>query len=384
MTQTIAISLTQLVLWYDSTRIQTWPSMLARADLTTVYRSTRSFGEEFYTDRKTNSGHSAADNTTKNLPGLESKKDAWLLRGVGFLQRVSRGYQLSPLGCELVDSYQAAPKSDEWVRLLGKALLTREPRTRTFVRLLSGRESALYFAADEWWGGSISRATISLADGSQIRPFVDDETSADLRAAIDADPFWALGAWSDDLISALKGSMKSVSKEGFSALAPEVGQPNGDNLFCTSTIKFVGQAGKPYSLHAISTALRASCEVFLHLRVLKSQNDCAQLDQRRAIDCFGTEISKDFGWSVQPEETVDLAKVLATTLPSLATETGFVVASELRQHLLKQGFDNPDREIAKLEADGRLVISETGYGHSRHGVGLYDDQSKQLVKIRLN
>jgi len=393
MMQTPFIALTQLVLWYDSTRIQTWPAMLSRADETTVYRSTRSFGAEFYTDRKTTSGHSAADNTTKNLPGLEQKKDAILLRGVGFLERVDGGYQLSGIGKELADSYRDDPKGVDWVCLLGKALLTREPRTRVFMRLLSDEGAALYFAADEWWGGSIGRATISLSDGEQILPFVDNETSSHLRTAIDADPAWALGTWHADVaeLTSARNHSPQGSVSGDGATRSEdvkscdtATEAASHKPFCNSTIAFMGQTGKPYSLHAISTALRASCEVFLHLGVLECHNDCAQLDQVRAVECFGTAIAKDFGWSIQPEDAVDLADVLAETLPALATESGFVVAAELRHQLLEKGFENPDREIAQLEADGKLVISETGYGHSRHGIGLYDDQSKQLIKIRLN
>jgi len=59
------------------------------------------------------------------------------------------------------------------------------------------------------------------------------------------------------------------------------------------------------------------------------------------------------------------------------------VASELRRVLEQRGIEDPDGEIARLEAAGRLIIVAESYGQSRHGEGLYGDPRKQLVKIRI-
>jgi len=60
-----------------------------------------------------------------------------------------------------------------------------------------------------------------------------------------------------------------------------------------------------------------------------------------------------------------------------------LIASELRDELRHRGIENPDREIAKLEASGLVRIEAEDYGQRRHGVGLYSDPRKQLIKIRV-
>jgi hypothetical protein len=60
-----------------------------------------------------------------------------------------------------------------------------------------------------------------------------------------------------------------------------------------------------------------------------------------------------------------------------------VIASELRDELHRCGIENPDREIAKLEAAGLVRIEAEDYGQRRHGIGLYSDPRKQLIKIRI-
>jgi hypothetical protein len=351
----VAIALPQLVLWYDSTRIQTWPSLMAQVDNDCEFRSTRAFAKEYCTDRLTHSGHSAADNVTKNLPGLEAKNSRLVLRGIGLLEKATEGYRISKFGSQLGTEYRKDPAGKSWVVTLGTLLLTREPRTRVLIRLLSVPGAELYFTDDEWWGGSIARATINYNDGRQILPFSDQkEHGSTLREVIKNDAWWALGEWrSHDL---LQGA---------------------------SNCEFVGQSQRDFSLHAVSVALRASCEVMLHLGVIQHRADRCWLDHDVAFEVFGAAIAEDFGWEPAGRKK-SLLEWLVQFVDELRLDTGFIVASELRDRLRKQGFDNPDREIARLESEGRVVIEATDYGQSRHGVGLYDDPRKQLIKLRVS
>ena len=65
------IALTQLVLWYDATRIQTWPAFLADVPPDAAFKSPTDFGRQFATKRMTDDRHAAAEKLTRNLPGLE-------------------------------------------------------------------------------------------------------------------------------------------------------------------------------------------------------------------------------------------------------------------------------------------------------------------------
>jgi hypothetical protein len=354
MSEIIQITLPQLVLWYDSTRIQTWPSILAKADPNLVYRSTRDFGKQCCTDRITKSGHSAADNLTKSLPGLEFKKNRTTLRGIGLLERVHRGYQVSDVGRNLADEYKQDSKSIRWVKALGELLLLREPRTRVFVRLLSGIGSMLYFTEELWWGGSIARATINYPDGQQLLPFSEDNAHGpNLRSKINESSWWALGQWRN---------------------IPQLQQ--------YSDCKFIGQSREEFSLFGVQSAIRAAFVVFLFLGVVCYQADRCWLDQTKATQVFGSRIADDFGWTPEARG-IPLQKVISNFINENQLDSGFVVASELRSLLLQRGFENPDREIAKLEAEGQLSIEAADYGQSRHGIGLYDDPSKQLIKLRV-
>lgn len=354
MSETLAIVLPQLVLWYDSTRIQTWPAVMARANAEVVYASTRAFGKEYCTDRLTHSGHSAADNVSKNLPGLETRGSRLVLRGIGLLEKAKGGYCVSEHGKRLGEQYRDDPGGTEWVKTLGRLLLLREPRTRVLVKLLSETGATLYFTEDEWWGGSIRRAAINFEDGRRYLPFNDrlDEAS-NLREAIKADSWWALGQWRD--------------------------HPLLDGM---DDCEFVGQANERFSLHALSVPLRGACEVLQFLRVLRCQADRCWLDHDTAVDFFGTALAEDFGWKETGKQK-SFYEWLKHFTARLRLDTGFIVAAELRNLLRTQGFENPDREIAQLESEGRVVIEASDYGQSRHGVGLYDDPSKQLIKLRV-
>src|SRR5256885_16746302 len=81
------VALTQLVLWYDATRIQTWPSFLADVPPGTSFKAPTDFGRRFATRRMTDDRHAAAEKITRNLPGLEEISGKPVLRGVGLLER---------------------------------------------------------------------------------------------------------------------------------------------------------------------------------------------------------------------------------------------------------------------------------------------------------
>jgi hypothetical protein len=354
LTETLAISLPQLVLWYDSTRIQTWPSLLAQVDAGVVLRSSTDFGRAHFTDRMTDDRHAAAEKITRNMPGLESKKRGLILRGIGLLEKTTGGYRVSAAGSELADTYRRDPKSNDWVCILARLLLTREPRTRVFMGLLSEEGATLHFTTNQWWSGSLQRAAIQFNDGRQVAPFAKREDPLpNLGSAINERSWWALGEWRRDAL--VEGA---------------------------NDCRFVGQLKDQFSLHDISLALRAACEVFVQLGILRQQGNTCWIDQNSALKTFGPVIAADFGWE---ETTVRKTsyELLASLVPELRMDTGFIVASELRNKLRERGVENPDRDIAQLELEGRLVVEAADYGQSRHGVGLYADPGKQLIKLRV-
>jgi hypothetical protein len=356
LTQIITISLTRLILWSDPTRIQSWPALISEVPFDVSSKSLMDFGRLFITERMTDPKHSAAEMITRNLPGIEQMGENIVLKGVGLLERRGKEYRLSNEGKTIADAYKSDPQGMDWVKQLATLLLTKEPRTRIFIKMLSSHGSSLQFERETWFGGSTQKAKIQCQDGTVVAPFLskDGAETATIRVPIDESAWWALGEWrSHKLISG------------------------------ASDCKFRGRINEKFSLNGIGTALRSSCEVFAHLGILKQADSSCWLDQKNAIECLGTDLAEDFGWVSNNEPPMDVLALIKEVIGAIRSDTGFIVASELREALQKYGVKNPDAEIARFEETAQLVIDATDYGQSRHGKGLYGDSRKQLIKIRV-
>ncbi|MEW8552656.1 MAG: hypothetical protein AB2605_02590 [Candidatus Thiodiazotropha sp.] len=354
MPDRVPIALTQLVLWYDATRIQTWPALLARIPKDLVFASPTECGRQFYTERMTDNRHAAAEKVTRNLGGLEKGGKKLLLRGVGLLEKVEAGYRLSREGYELAESYRGSPDSQQWVLLLARLLLTREPRSRTLVGLLSSSDAVLEFSGSRWFTGSVKRAVIRVPGEPDLYPFWPTPDRHNLETALEERAWWALGNWRDH-----------------------------PYLVDAEDCRFVGQLKDSVSMHDVGLALRATCEVLLYLGLFEATaNECA-LDHGLGAKLFGVALAEEFGWVLGADKETALIDVLQEILPVLRSPTGHIVVSELRETLRGRGITNPDQALADLEHTGSILIYGEEYGQSRHGAGLYDDPRKQLIKLRL-
>jgi hypothetical protein len=353
MPEPISIALTQLALWYDPTRIQTWPSFLASLPEGVTAKSPTDLGRSFATKRMTSNRHSAAYNLVRNLTGLEIRGAQLQLRGVGFLEYSPDGYRVSSRGRKLGNTYSKNPDGTDWLHQLVDALLGREPRTRAFVKLLSGQGAALVFDGGSWFEGPYRRARLERTGEPDTFPLDASDEHPTLREPLTEDAWWCLGDWRTDPI--LEG---------------------------TASCNFRGIRDDRFSLHDIGLALRAACEALNMAKVLGTTGGTIQLDTTAVIDLFPHRAA-EFGWIREEITDSDLISILAEVLPNLRIPTGHVIASELRSELQTKGIRDPDRAIAAAESEGRLLIYAEDYGQSRHGMGLFGDPRKQLVKLRI-
>ena len=353
MPNSAAIGLTQLVLWYDATRIQAWPVLLTSIPEDLILRSATDFGRRFETQRMTDTRHAAAEKIVRNLPGLECRKGRLVLKGLGLLTLTPEGYRLSHDGSLLKQAYLSDPRGKEWARLLGRLLLMREPRTRVLMRLLSQPEAELVFDGDGWFAGSVRRAHVKTQSGL-VFPFVGDHPEyPSLRTLLREHSWWSLGEWRSDRL--LDGT---------------------DNCHYTGTLQ------KELSLHDVSLALRGAFEILLHLGVLDISSDRCRLNPAACARELGKDLAADLGWA-SDGSSADIEAILAGLIGDLRSDTGYVIASEIREGLRRAGIPNPDGEIARLQAEGRLVIESEEYGQPRHGEGLFGEPRKQMVQLRL-
>ena len=345
------VRMTQLVLWYDATRVNTWPDFIAGITDDERAATPVDFGRRHLTDRMTDPRHAAAEKLARNLPGLETLSDGSLiLRGVGLLERQDGGYGLSPRGRLLRDQYRA--KDRTWIATLAAILVDAEPRTRCLLKAIGAAEGGLELAdgpaAMRW-----SRSTISL-DGHTMRPFAKDgNDQAIFRRFVDDQGAWALGVWRDDPL-----------------------------LTHRSIGGLIGSQGKPWSMHDISLAFRASVEVFLAAGCLIDTGSCLRVQYQSALAALGPTRCAELGWSRETADTPSVLSRLRHHCEELRSPTGHVVASALVAALRSDQIPDPEQAIAGLESGGSIEIHDTDYGQSRHGRGLYGDPRRQLIKIR--
>jgi hypothetical protein len=350
----VSIALSQLVLWYDAARVQTWPALLSRIPEGTALASATDFGRRYETKRMTDTRHAAAEKITRNLPGLERRGQSIQLRGVGLLERDAGRYRVSPEGRALGTAYSDEPRGQQWLSLLAQLLLLREPRTRVLCRCLSATGAVLRFDRDSWFGGRLARARIEGGDET-VAPFSADSVSGatGLREVLTRDAWWSLGAWQRHEL---------------------LGEATG--------CRFVGSVQRDFSLHDVALALRGPFEVFLALGILSGSAGEYRLAPGEATRRLGPELAEEFGWATE-HNGVCLLDLLARLVGDLRSDTGYVVASELRAALRGHGIADPDREIGRLVGEGRVLIDAEDYGQSRHGEGLFGEPRKQLVKLRI-
>ncbi|MCI0390297.1 MAG: hypothetical protein MOB07_16225 [Acidobacteria bacterium] len=353
MPEPTPVILTQLVLWYDPARIQSWPAFLSKIPEGTALKSPTDFSRLFVTNRMTDNRHAAAEKMGRNLPGLESHKGRLILRGLGLIDVQENGYALTAEGRQLAQAYVDDPKGPDWVRYLARLLLTREPRTRVVMRYFSAAGAVLRFERASWFGGSFRMARIE-TDGETIAPFApEDDEAPSLRSVLQLNAWWSLGAWR-----------------------------NHPLLTGTESCRFVGQFRDAFSLKDIGLALRCPFEALLQLGVIQKADGECWLDAAAATRELGADLAEEFGWK-SDARSESFPELLDRLVSELRSDTGFIVASELRQALLKHGVENPDREIARLESRGGVVIEAEDFGQTRHGEGLFGEPRKQLVKLRV-
>jgi hypothetical protein len=353
MPEAAPLILTQLVLWYDPARIQSWPAFLSKIPEGTSLKSPTDFGRLFVTNRMTDNRHTAAEKLGRNLPGLESNKGRFILRGLGLIEASENMYAITTEGRQLAQAYVDDPKGFGWVRLLARLLLTREPRTRVIMRYLSVTGAVLRFERASWFGGSFRMARIE-KDGESIAPFApEDDAVPSLRSVLQQNAWWSLGAWRSHPL-----------------------------LAGTENCRFVGQFQDAFSLHDVGLALRCPFETLLQLGVIQKADGECWLDTIAAARELGADLAEEFGWK-SDARSESFLELLGRLVSELRSDTGFVVASELRQALLRHGVENPDREIAQLESKGGVVIEAEDFGQTRHGEGLFGEPRKQLVKLRV-
>jgi hypothetical protein len=350
------VALTKLFLWNDATRLQTWPKLLAQIEPSEEFNSMTDLVKKHVSSRIIDAKHPVHLDIARSLGGIEMQAGRILLRGVGLLEKGATAYSLSAEGVKLVNLYRSDASGDAWIKHLGSVIVTREPRLRAVLRLLSRDGATLVFSGGDWYQGSLDQHHVFVPGEEPLFIFRDRPGDQYLRDWLNHEAWWALGWWRHHPL-----------------------------LADHSSASFVGQKKVEFSLHGIGSHLRPAFEVLTYLGVVRRHGSEAWIDHDTAIKTFGPEVAGDFGWvATEAAQEQSPSELLGSELDRLRLDTGFVIASELRDSLHQRGIENPDKLVADLLKDGLAVLEGQDYGQARHGRGLFGDPSKQLIRLRIN
>jgi hypothetical protein len=345
--------LTKLFLWVEAARFEAYPELMSRLDPEHVYRGMKAVARLVLGSRNVDGKNLTRDDLTFNLPGWGPCRNGDpVLKGIGLLENRNGGYVLSAEGHRLGTLYHENPRENTWKVELARILLTREPRTRVLVRLLTQAGSSLRFSQPGWFAGPYRSSVLETEAGKYHVLSGKTGPGGDMPALLDKEGKWALGAWERD-------------------------EPVRD----AESIMFAGTTGPTFSTNDLGMALRGPLELFLNLQLVQESGGVVWWNHRRASELLPAELVRDLGGPLP--DAASLAEMTVRLINELTADDGFLVASELRDALRQRGVPAPDKQVAELMEQGIIRLEAFDYGQARHGQGLFEDPRKQLVKFRV-
>ena len=212
MIEAVSVGLNQLVLWYDGTRIQTWPTFLSTVPDTLYLPSATDFGRRFDTERMTDQRHSAAEKIVRNLPGLEAKNGRVILKGCRLLLTLTPNWILClSRWKQTAGIIRRRPEGQRLGETTRKANARKRAKdTRRDSGALSVEGAELRFEGKKWFGGSLRKARILVSltvVTTYPFPWRRMRRCTTLRTLLREHSWWALGEWRKAIpYTALKAS----------------------------------------------------------------------------------------------------------------------------------------------------------------------------------
>jgi hypothetical protein len=136
----IRIALPKLFLWSETSRIQEYPAALARAVPGRTYTRLEVERELFdiipTLEFKGGAPRGRRTDGIVNSYGLERTGDRFRINGIDLLKRQNDGLTATESGLRLGELFRDDPAGRDWVVLLARQIVLREPRTRLLISLL--------------------------------------------------------------------------------------------------------------------------------------------------------------------------------------------------------------------------------------------------------
>lgn len=356
----IRVALPKLFLWSEGARIQEYPEAASRAEPGRVYMRAELEREVFdiaaTMEFRGGAPRGKGTDGVINTYGLERSGSRYRINGINLFERVNKGLRLTSEGIELGAAFRDAEADANWVRILARQIIRREPRTRLVIGLcLAG-----------WQLGVEARGGIPTGPLTLTSP--QGETLAVTQCNCDGfnkllhdNAELALGpGWRSEL--AVLGESGPVTWEGVQGSAP--------------------------STNNLPTALKKALAVFFHIRAFDGGPSVWGMDASGLADALAMGDLAEFGFDGAAPVRLSDDEAFARALRDCADVQGFLIVSRLAERFGELlGVPTEDRDVV-LDGFARnamyhdqLRVLDRHPGQPRMGRGLFGEPGARRLRV---
>lgn len=359
---TIKVALPKLFLWSEQTRYQEYPEALSRAEAGRIYTRQEIERELFdigptLTFKRNGKPRGRGTDGIVNAMGYERLGQRLCVNGLDFIRKTDTGFIISDSGMKLGRLYRKADDKRQWLNVLARQLLLREPRTRLLIGLILHGWVLKTAVSNNFPNGQM---TLVSPNDEQLE--ITARGCLQFNTLLDAYGEMALGPlWIEELRS-----------EGLSF-----------------PVQWCGVRVDLPSVNYISSALRKSLGLLFYIGVFQGDDDAWTLDQARVVSQLGPDVLGSFGID-EVSETMKPSRdeVFLNALADSADEEGYVIVRVLAEafgkacHISSEQWEFAlDQFVREAMYEGRLTIVASHTGQLRMGRGLFGDNNYRRIKI---
>lgn len=359
-TPSVRVALPKLFLWSEAARIQEYAKAASRAEPGRIY--SRVDLERIVFDIAPTMAYRSGAPRGKgtdgviNTYGLERSGARSRINGINLFERVDKGLRVTGEGIELGESFREAKADIQWVRVLARQLLRREPRTRLVMGLcLLGWQLGVEAP------GGIPTGALSLSSPQGETFEVAQRNCEGFNTLLRDNGELALGPlWRADL--------ESLGESG--------------------PIVWEGVHGGSPSTNDLPTALKKSLAVFFQIRAFDGGPSVWGTDAGGLADALAVEDLAELGFKdAAPKQLTDDA-AFARALRDCADAEGFFIVSQLAERFGELLCVPDEDRAAALDSYVRMAmyhdqlrVLDRHPGQPRMGRGLLGESGARRVRV---
>ena len=288
--------------------------------------------------------------------GFERFGQRLCVNGLDLIRKADNGFMVSEAGLELGNSYKSSAESDQWLHLLARNLLLREPRTRLLIGLML---KGWLLQVDVF--NKFPKSQMSFIGPEKARL---DITSKDCRqfndllaehAELALGPLW----------------IAELSEHGLSL-----------------PIEWCGIRVDQPSIKDLSSAIKKSFGLLFYIGIFSDEGNGWVVDTDHAGQLLGHDVLESFGVSASGGQGKSKDELFVEALRQTMDGEGYAIASaladkfgELCQTPVEERDEALDQFAREAMYDDRLVIESYHTGQPRMGRGLFGDSNCRRLKI---